>query len=116
MLFRARLFKVIRWLFALSLFATLAIGLISYPLERTSIDPSAPKGDSDYVTVRGLPMYYFVSDPSVTHPPPVSVLVGNFISDWLAFFILFALSVLGMECIRITAFLAARLVRKIQSG
>src|SRR5688572_14705550 len=85
---RARLFRVIRWLLALSLITTLFIGLIRYPIERTAVDPSAPNADSDYVFVRGLPHFYFVSDSSVTHFPATAVLFNHFLQNWLAFFII----------------------------
>jgi hypothetical protein len=108
---RARSFRVVRWLLALSLITTLFIGLIRYPIERTAIDPSAPNGESDYVSVRGLPHFYFVSDSSVMRSPAASVLFSHFLQDWLAFFIIFAVPVFGIEGIRLVAFVAARSFR-----
>jgi hypothetical protein len=106
-----RTFRVTRWLLALSLLATLFIGLIRYPLERTSVDPTAPHQESDYVLVRGLPHFFYVSDARVAHPPASSTLIQHFALDWLTFFIIFAVPVFGIECIRIVAFFAAYFVR-----
>jgi hypothetical protein len=111
-----RFFRVVRWLLALSLLATLLVGLVRYPIERRTVDPSAPNANSDYVSVHGLPEFYFVSDPSVRHPPAISILIRHFAVDWLAFFILFAVPVFGIEAIRIVAYVAARLVRSRSRG
>ncbi len=108
---RARFFRVILWLLALSFVVTLLTGLIAYPTARTLVDPSAPNRDSDDVLVRGLPKFYLVSDPSVARPPAAALLVRHFAADWVAFFLLFAVPVFGLELIRIVAFFAARLVR-----
>ncbi len=112
---RARVTKLFRWLLALSLTATLLVGLAPYPIERSGVDPSAPKEDSDYVTVNGLPFYFAVTDRTITHRPAASVLVRHFAINWGLAFALFLSPIILFESIRLAAFYAARGVRSVCS-
>ncbi|MGZ5522472.1 MAG: hypothetical protein ACXWF1_04985 [Chthoniobacterales bacterium] len=95
-------------MFSLSLAATLLVGLLPYPIERTAVDPSAPNEDSDYVTVHGLPFYFAVTDSTVAHRPAVGALVRHFAIDWGLAFTVFLAPVILFECVRLAAFYAAR--------
>jgi hypothetical protein len=105
---RTRTGRLLRWLFPLRLTATLLIGLLPYPIERTTVDSSAPNEDSDYVAVHGLPFYFAVTDSTVAHQPAASVLVRHFAIDWGLVFAVFLSPVILLECIRLAAFSAAR--------
>ena len=105
---------MLRWLFVLSLVATLLVGLLPIPM-RMAIDPSAPNEDSDYVFVHGVPKFFFVSSSSVEQRPAAPVLIGHFLFDWALAFAVFASIVILLECIRIAAFYAARGVHALQS-
>lgn len=111
---RARIVRLLRWLFSLSLAATLLIGLLPYPIERTIVDPSAQNEDSDYVTVHGLPFYFAVFDSTVVHRPATGVLVRHFAIDWGLALAIFLSPVILVECIRLTAFFAARGVHTLR--
>lgn len=73
--------KVLGWLAALSVAITLTTALFGIPLERTSVDSTAPNEDSDYVTVRGLPCYFLVTDSTLQHRPGLLYLLRNFLYD-----------------------------------
>jgi hypothetical protein len=105
---RTRVARLFRWLFLLSFAATLLVGLIPYPIERTAVDPSALNEESDYVTVHGLPFYFAVTDSTVAHRPAATVLARHFAIDWGLAFALFLSPVILFECIRIAAFYSAR--------
>lgn len=80
---------MLRRLFILSLAATLLLGLLPIPTERMFVDPTVTSGDSDYVTVHGVPRFFFVSSSDVAHRPATTTLVGHFLLDWaLAFAVL----------------------------
>jgi hypothetical protein len=111
---RARIGRLLRWLFPLSLAATLLIGLLPYPIERTTVDPSAQNEDSDYVTAHGLPFYFAVTDSTVAHHPAASVLLRHFAIDWGLVFAVFLSPVILLECIRLAAFSAARGVHALR--
>jgi hypothetical protein len=112
---RARLVRLARRLFVLSLAATLLLGLLPYPIERSSVDPSAPREDSDYVIVHGLPWYFVVTDSTVARRPGAGVLIRHFLLDWGFAFAALSAPLLLLECIRLTAFYAARGVHAFKS-
>ena len=113
---RARVVRLFRWLFAFSLASTLLVGLLSYPIERTTVDPSAPNEDSDYVIVHGLPLFFAFTDSTVVHPPAAGVLVRHFAIDWGLAFAVFLAPVILFECIRLAAFYSARGVHALGSS
>ena len=97
-----------------SFVATMVLALLPIPLERSSVDPSAPHRDSDYVTVHGIPEFFFISSPGAKHGPPVMVLCGHFLWDWAWALAVSAAPIVALECIRLLALLAARGVNALR--
>lgn len=86
------------------------VGLIPLRADRAEFDSTMSSENEETVELHGLPKFFLIDEFSLA--PPSVVLLGHFAFDWAVAFGLLSLPIIILECIRITAFYAARAITR----